>query len=72
MKVANGLKTDACTPSNNHRIQHFIHEIRFDPDLLIPFLLLLTRISPPYSLIFDRKNWEYGKAKINFLMLSMY
>ncbi len=45
--------------------------MRFKPEVLIPFLLKLTGIQAPYTLILDRTNWEFGKAKINFLMLSV-
>jgi len=72
VKVAAGLKTDVSTSSNYRRIQHFIYEIRFTPESLIPFLLKLAGIEAPFTLILDRTNWEFGKAKINFLMLSVY
>ena len=72
VKVAAGLKTDVSPASNYRRIQHFIHEIQIKPEFLIPFLLKLAGIQAPYTLILDRTNWEFGKAKINFLMLSVY
>ncbi len=72
VKVAAGLKTNVSNKSNYRRIQHFVHEIRIHPESLIPFLLKLAGIQAPYTLILDRTNWEFGKAKINFLMLSVY
>lgn len=72
VKVAAGMKTEVSHSSNYRRIQHFIHEIRLKPEFLIPFLLKLAGIEAPYTLILDRTNWEFGKAKINFLMLSVY
>ncbi|MBK9741917.1 MAG: hypothetical protein IPO94_02700 [Saprospiraceae bacterium] len=26
----------------------------------------------PYTLLIDRTNWEFGKKKINILMISVY
>jgi hypothetical protein len=48
-----------------------IHDIRLEPHLLAPFILRLAGIRAPYTLILDRTNEEFGKAKINFLMLSV-
>lgn len=70
VRVAAGMKTNVSQQSNYRRIQHFIHEIRFDQASLAMFLLRLAGLKPPYTLVLDRTNWEFGKAKINFLMLS--
>ncbi len=71
VKVAAGMKSDALPDSTYRRIQRFIYDIRLDPKLLAPFLLRLVGIKVPYTLIMDRTNWEFGKEKINFLMLSV-
>lgn len=70
VRVAAGMKTHVSKESNYRRLQHFIHEIRFDQRSLAAFLLRLAGLKPPYTLVLDRTNWEFGKAKINFLMLS--
>jgi len=71
VKVAAGMRSGALPDSTYRRIQRFIHDIRLDPKLLAPFILRLVGIKAPYTLIMDRTNWEFGKAKINFLMLSV-
>lgn len=71
VKVAASMNTGTLQDSNYRRVQRFIHEIRFSPHLLSPFLLRLAGIKGPFTLILDRTNWEFGKAKINFLMLSV-
>jgi hypothetical protein len=71
IRVAAGMKTNVSQQSNYRRLQHFIHEIRFDQPGLAAFLLRLAGLKPPYTLVLDRANWEFGKAKINFLMLSV-
>jgi len=72
VRLAAGLKTEVDPESNYRRIQRFIHEIKFSSESLVPFLLKLVGITAPYTLILDRTNWQFGKAKINFLMLSVY
>lgn len=72
VKVATGMRTDRAPSSNYRRLQRFIHDIGFDMSCLAPFLLKLLGLEAPYTLILDRTNWEFGKAKINFLMLSVY
>jgi hypothetical protein len=71
VKVAAGMNSKSLQQSTYRKIQRFIHDIRLEPKLLAPFLLRLVGISAPYTLIMDRTNWEFGKAKINFLMLSV-
>ncbi len=71
VKLAAGLKTDVEPSSNYRRIQRFIHTIRFDPACLSSFLLRLSGIQAPYTLIMDRTNWQFGIANINILMLSV-
>ncbi len=71
VKVAAAMKRGVLPDSAYRRVQRFIHDIRLDPKLLAPFLLRLVGIKAPYTLIMDRTNWEFGKAKINFLMLSV-
>lgn len=70
-KMAASLNTQVEPLSNYRRIQRFIHLIRFDPSCLAPFLLRIAGLEGPYTLIMDRTNWQFGKAKINFLMLSV-
>ncbi len=71
VKVASALKTQVNASSNYRRIQRFIHNIRFDPACLASFILRIAGIPGPYTLILDRTNWQFGKGKINFLMLSV-
>jgi len=71
VKLAAGLKSPVAFSSNYQRIQRFIHHIRFEPSSLAPFILRLAGIVGPYTMMMDRTNWQFGKAKINFLMLSV-
>lgn len=71
VKVAAGIKTKIDSSSSYRRIQRFIHNIQFKSSQLVPFILRLSGIEGPYTLIMDRTNWQFGKAKINFLMLSV-
>lgn len=71
VKMAAAMNSKVLPKSIYRRIQRFIHYIRLDPQLLAPFLLRLLGIKAPYTLIMDRTNWEFGRAKINFLMLSV-
>ncbi|MEO5583126.1 MAG: IS4 family transposase [Saprospiraceae bacterium] len=71
VKAAAALKTKVDPSSNYRRIQRFIHDVRIDPKHLAPFLLRLAGLEAPYTLILDRTNWQFGKGKINFLMLSV-
>lgn len=71
VKVAAGMNRKVSPENTYWRIQRFIHDIRLESHLLAPFILRLAGIQAPYTLILDRTNWEFGKAKINFLMLSV-
>jgi len=71
VKVAASMDSGKPPESNYRKAQRFIHEIRLLPQMLAPFLLQLAGIKGPNTLILDRTNWEFGKAKINFLMLSV-
>ena len=71
VKVAAGIKSKAEVSSSYRRLQRFIHNIEFNTAQLVPFILQLADIKGPYTLIMDRTNWQFGKAKINFLMISV-
>ena len=71
VKVASGIKSKIDSLSSYRRIQRFIHHIQFTSSQLVPFLLRLSGVDGPYTLIMDRTNWQFGKAKINFLMISV-
>ena len=71
VKVALALKTEVSSSSNYRRIQRFIHSIRVDFTVLVPFLLKMLAIREPYTLLMDRTNWKFGVIDINFLVLSV-
>lgn len=71
VKIACALCTDIETESNYRRIQRFMAQVRLDKVLLAKFLIRLSGISGPYTLLIDRTNWQFGQSKINYLMISI-
>jgi hypothetical protein len=72
VKIALAKDTKCKTGSNYRRLQRFIAEVNWASTTLIPLILKWLRMgNGPYTLLIDRTNWEFGKKKINILMISV-
>ena len=71
VKVAIAIQNDVSRSSNYRRIQRFIAGVSVNFDELIPFIIRLAGVQDPYTLLLDRTNWQFGRADINFLVLSV-
>lgn len=63
------LNDDVKPSSNEDRIQRFFAETEFDEDRLA-FLLSLFLTLGKVDICIDRTEWDFGKLKINLLVLS--
>lgn len=63
------LNDDVKPSSNEDRIQRFFAEAEFDEDQLA-FLLSLFLTLGKVDICIDRTEWDFGKLKINLLVLS--
>ncbi|MBK8827905.1 MAG: hypothetical protein IPO26_14665 [Saprospiraceae bacterium] len=71
-KIALAMDTKSKTRSNYRRLQRFIKEINWTNTSLIQMILKWLKMDDgPYTLLIDRTNWEFGKKKINILMISV-
>jgi hypothetical protein len=70
-KLAQGFEGKAKVESKLRRIQRFFASFIVDTNLISTIIFSLLPEKPPYRLCFDRTNWKYGKANINFLMISI-
>jgi hypothetical protein len=65
-----GFGSTAQASSSYRRIQRFFQGFSFS-QTQISLLILKLLPEPPYTLCLDRTNWQFGKFKINILMLSI-
>jgi len=71
-KIALAMDTKSKTGSNYRRLQRFMKEVNWTTTSLIPLILKWLKMDDgPYTLLIDRTNWEFGKKKINILMISV-
>jgi transposase len=71
-KIALAMDTKIKTGSNYRRLQRFLKEVRWANTSLICLLLRWLKLdSGNLTLLIDRTNWEFGKKKINILMVSV-
>jgi len=64
--------TEATTDSAYIRIKRFFRHFKLDGDALAKFIFMLLGFSNGrWYLTLDRTNWEFGKCKINFLVLGV-
>jgi len=70
-QIAKALDSKAKKESKVRRIQRFIADFEFDYLKWANFLVELMQIKPPFRLLMDRTNWQFGAFDINILMLSI-
>lgn len=72
MEWAQVFITDATPDSAYIRIKRFFRHFDLDGDTIAKFIFLLFHFSNGrWYLTLDRTNWEFGKCKINFLVLAI-
>ena len=70
-RVAARFPSSSKTLSNYRRIQRFYAKFEFDTFVFSEIIHSLLPGTPPYSLSIDRTQWDFGKLKINILMISV-
>lgn len=71
-KIALAMDTQSKTGSNYRRLQRFLKEVRWADTTLTCLLLKWLKLDRGnLTLLIDRTNWEFGKKKINILMVSV-
>ncbi|HMP30685.1 MAG TPA: IS4 family transposase [Saprospiraceae bacterium] len=71
-KIALAMETKSKTGSNYRRLQRFMREVNWDETGLISLILKWLKIKEDgITLLIDRTNWDFGKKKINILMVSL-
>jgi hypothetical protein len=68
LSLAFGSKAQA--ESSYRRIQRFFQKFEFSQSQ-VSLLILKLLPKPPYTVCLDRTNWQFGKFKINILMVSI-
>ena len=70
-KIALAMNTSCKVGINYRRLQRFVKDISDFSQLLIPLMIKWLNLSEgSITLLIDRTNWEFGKKKINILMVS--
>lgn len=70
-KIALAMDNKCLKDSNYRRLQRFIKEVDIGKSGLILMILNLLGKHDPMTLLIDRTNWDFGKKKINILMISV-
>lgn len=71
-ELACGFHSKARKSSRYRRLQRFVKEIKIDFDLIAVFVMKLFELEKQQLyLTMDRTNWEFGKFKINILVLGI-
>lgn len=65
-----GFGSNAQATSSYRRIQRFFQGFTFS-QTQVSLLILNLLPAPPYTVCLDRTNWQFGKFKINILMVSI-
>jgi len=69
--LAVALKGSVQTASNHRRIQRFLAEYDVDFAMLGRLLAYLVPESPPYEVVVDRTEWEFGNTSVNILTVGI-
>lgn len=69
--LAVALKGSVQTASNHRRIQRFLAEYDIDFAMLGRFVAHLVPESPPYEVVVDRTEWEFGDTPVNILTVGI-
>ena len=70
VSISQGFCSEAQAESSYRRIQRFFEGFVFRQEQVSQMILRLLP-KPPYTVCMDRTNWQFGKFKINILMLSI-
>ena len=71
-ELACGFRSKARKSSRYRRLQRFVKEIKVDFSLIAAFVVKLFDLEQQQLyLTMDRTNWEFGKFKINILVLGI-
>ena len=65
------LKGNVKDASNHRRIQRFLAEYDLDFAMLGRLLAYLIPESPPYEVVVDRTEWEFGETPVNVLTVGI-
>jgi hypothetical protein len=69
--LAVALKGSVKSASNYRRIQRFLAEYDVDFAMLGRLLAYLVPESPPYEVVVDRTEWEFGDTPVNILTVGI-
>jgi len=70
-RLASGFDHSSKKASSLRRIQRFMANYMLDTNLIAKLVFTLLPHEPPYTLIMDRTNWQFGSIDINALMLAV-
>ena len=70
-QVALGMASDSKIESRYKRVQRFLHGFKFKQSVVFQVIQTLFPLPKKLILIMDRTNWKFGKAHINFLVISI-
>jgi len=70
-QLALSFSSTAAPSSCYRRIQRFLSTFTFDQCLIIKIVDALFPLPRKMTLIMDRTNWNFGKANINLLVVSI-
>jgi len=65
------LKGSVRAESNHRRIQRFLSEYDIDFAMLGRLIAHLVPESPPYEVVIDRTEWEFGNTPVNILTIGI-
>jgi len=70
-QVSLAMCSKAKPESSYRRIQRFIHSFKFDQSIIFRVIESMFPLPRKLILVMDRTNWQFGKAAINFLVISI-
>ena len=70
-KLSIAFESEAQSGSSLRRIQRFMADYVLDTDLIARLIFKMLPHKPPYRLVMDRTNWQFGKTDINVLTLAI-
>lgn len=71
-EISTAFKRKAKPESSYKRIQRFLRDFHFDLSSIVPLIFHLFSLNDcNVTLIMDRTNWQFGKTKINILVLAI-
>ncbi len=70
-QIAKAFEGKAKKDSKVRKIQRFVSDFELDYLQWAVFLVDIIQIEPPFRLLIDRTNWQFGSFDINILMISI-